>query len=435
MIYDTDAYCARRRFTSRISRISKSVRALIAAIAAIGITLGLAACSQTQKTMNFWSGLTGDDGPAMMRIINAYNATNPEYKVIFQPMSSNDLLTKIYSVMQTGKNIPDLLIRDQFTTGVLESQGMLNPSSTWAKYEPELKESNYLPQFWEGTKVDGVSYGVPLYVYQMVIYYNKNLVQKYGLDYILDDGFVTMDEILGLEGKLPKDVYALVPSNLQYALTSMIYSAGGSIEEGVKDLTADMWRKPISKLREMNDKGLISPRDVDAEQVFGSGKGVFAVLGTWTQGNMAAALGKDNIGEANTLQVDMSNPSNFLYQQNWLQLKDPKRPESRVKAAADFIEFVREHWMMWSDVGSISPAYVDLDNPEYQKLLQASFTNSEEERQYIRTSSYLYGGYATVSGTSPATIQDIIYGDIGVDEGLKQLDQITQGLIQIQDEA
>ena len=38
----------------------------------------------------------------------------------------------------------------------------------------------------------------------MAIYYNKDLIKKYNLQYILDDGFVTIDEIKDLKGKLPK---------------------------------------------------------------------------------------------------------------------------------------------------------------------------------------------------------------------------------------
>lgn len=419
----------------RASRLMRTLfRPLVAVLAALGMVLTVGGCgsSSAQKVMYFWNGLIGDDGPAMQRIIKAYNDTNPEYKVVFQPMNGGDLTTKIYSVMQTGKNIPDLVINDQFNTSVFESQGLLNPSSVWSKYEPELKESNYLPQAWQGTVVDGKSYGIPLYMFQMAIYYNKKLVRKYHLEHILDDGFVTVDEIKSLKGKLPKGMYGLVQTNLPWAMMSLLYSAGGDLTKDVKDMTGDPWRKPLKALREINDMGLMNPLDSDGEQVFGSGHAVFAMLGTWTQHNMAEALGADNIAEANTLQYSMDRPSNFLYQQNWIQLKDPKRPESRVKAAAQFIEFVRTHWMMWSDTGSISPSYSDLNNPKYQKLIQASFTNGERERKAIKMSNYLYGGYATAGW---GTFNDIVFSNVTLDEGLKQLDLMTQGQIQIQDQS
>ena len=115
-----------------------------------------------------------------------------------------------------------------------------------------------------------------------------------------------------------------------------------------------------------------------------------------------------------------------------MQLKDPHRSAAKSAAAADFVNYVYEHWMDWSEVGSISPAYRDLNNPEYQKLIQASFTNGKKERDAIKPSNYLYGGYATAGW---GTYNDIVYGNVGLEEGLKTLDLMAQGQIEIQEES
>ena len=396
--------------TSRhLTGLRRFAKAAVAVCASLGLVLAAGGCgasSGESKTIYFWNNLVGDDGPAMQRIVKEYNAQS-DYKVVFQPMNGGDLTTKIYSVMQTGKNIPDIIIGDQFQTAVLQSQGLLDTMDDWQKVAPDLKESSFLPATWKGVTVNGKAYGIPLYLYQMAIYYNKDLVKKYNLQYILDDGFVTIDEIKDLKGKLPKGTYALTYGNLPWAFMSLLYGAGGTLENDMDDLTKDVWRKPMEKLKEAYDAGVIAPMDVDGEQAFGSGKAVFAQLGTWAQGNMSNTLGADKIAEANTLQYSADNPVNFFYQCNWMQLKDPHRSAAKSAAAADFVKYVYEHWMDWSEVGSISPAYRDLNNPEYQKLIQASFTNSKKERDYIKTSNYLYGGYATAGW---GTYNDIVYG-------------------------
>ncbi len=54
---------------------------------ALVMALSLAACgggkdkASGKKEITFWSIFTGGDGMAMDAIVNAYNATNPEYKV------------------------------------------------------------------------------------------------------------------------------------------------------------------------------------------------------------------------------------------------------------------------------------------------------------------------------------------------------------------
>lgn len=236
--------------TSRhLTGLRRFAKAAVAVCASLGLVLAAGGCgasSGESKTIYFWNNLVGDDGPAMQRIVKEYNAQS-DYKVVFQPMNGGDLTTKIYSVMQTGKNIPDIIIGDQFQTAVLQSQGLLDTMDDWQKVAPDLKESSFLPATWKGVTVNGKAYGIPLYLYQMAIYYNKDLVKKYNLQYILDDGFVTIDEIKDLKGKLPKGTYALTYGNLPWAFMSLLYGAGGTLENDMDDLTprtcgASPWR-------------------------------------------------------------------------------------------------------------------------------------------------------------------------------------------------
>ena len=266
----------------------------------------------------------------------------------------------------------------------------------------------------------------------MAIYYNKDLVNKYHLGYILKDGFVTIDEIRSLKGKIPKGMYGLALGNLPWAFVPLLYGAGGTLENNMSDLTSSVWRKPFEKLIAAYKDGVSAPSDVDGEQAFGSGKAVVAQLGTWSQGNMSKTLGADKIAEANTLQYDSKHFSNFLFQCNWMQLKDPNRSAAKSAAAAKFVDYVYKNWMDWSNVGSISPAYRDLNNPEYRKLIQASFTNSERERKYITTSNYIYGGYSAYAW---GTYADIVFGNVSLEDGLKTLNLTEQGRIELQKES
>ena len=96
------------------------------------------------------------------------------------------------------------------------------------------------------------------------------------------------------------------------------------------DLTKDVWRKPMEKLKEAYDAGVIAPMDVDGEQAFGSGKAVFAQLGTWAQGNMSNTLGADKIAEANTLQPPPTSSSTCT-STGWIGLRSvPSRRHTAI---------------------------------------------------------------------------------------------------------
>ena len=94
--------------TSRhLTGLRRFAKAAVAVCASLGLVLAAGGCgasSGESKTIYFWNNLVGDDGPAMQRIVKEYNAQS-DYKVVFQPMNGGDLTTKIYSVMQTGKNM------------------------------------------------------------------------------------------------------------------------------------------------------------------------------------------------------------------------------------------------------------------------------------------------------------------------------------------
>lgn len=410
-------------------------RVLGTAVAAPALALGAASCStggDKSKKLYFWNGLVGDDGPYMQKIIKAYNETDPEYPVVFQPMAGGDLTTKIYSVLQTGQNIPDLVIQDQFIMATLQDQGAIGTMEPFIEQQPNLGKDSFLPEAWENCIIDDEVFGIPLYLFSEVLYYNKELLKKYGAEDLLEDGFITIDDIKSLKGKLPKDTYALAQQNLPWAIMSLFYSGGGELEEGMKDMTSAPWRNAIQALKELYDEGLMAPIDADGEQLFGSGKALFAILGTWSQGNMKETLGEEKVGLTNTLQMDTASPANFFYQQNWIQLKDETRPPERTAAAAQFIEFVRKNWMMWAATGSISPNMDDIENPDYGDYLQSVYTRDDKEKSLIATSNYVYGGYATAGWE---TFNDIIYGKISMEKGLRLLDQQTQGQIQIQEQA
>ena len=53
------------------------------------------------KTITFWSVFTGGDGTAMQKIVDAYNATNPEYQVEHVMIEQGNLYTQLSLVVNS----------------------------------------------------------------------------------------------------------------------------------------------------------------------------------------------------------------------------------------------------------------------------------------------------------------------------------------------
>jgi len=79
-------------------------RKFLSAATLAGITL-LAGCGNA-NTITFWNPLTGDDGAYMDALVAEYNETDPEFPV--ESVITADMYTKIYTVMNSGKDIPVL---------------------------------------------------------------------------------------------------------------------------------------------------------------------------------------------------------------------------------------------------------------------------------------------------------------------------------------
>ena len=95
-------------------------------IVCMALLVTLSACgSDNSKTITFWTPLTGEDGAYMDQLVEDYNATNPDIKV--KHVITADMYTKLSTVLNTGKDIPDLAIIHADRVPGYVKQGMLEP--------------------------------------------------------------------------------------------------------------------------------------------------------------------------------------------------------------------------------------------------------------------------------------------------------------------
>src|SRR5699024_8662936 len=140
----------------------KAKKMIGASLLALGAVFMLAGCGSKKdaKTITFWNPLTGDDGAYMDNMVKEYNKTDPEYPV--KAVVTSDMYTKIYTVMNSKKDVPDLtLIHADRVPGFVQSD-MLEPMDDVIKDKTEINADNYLPQAWSAGTVDGKQYTVPL---------------------------------------------------------------------------------------------------------------------------------------------------------------------------------------------------------------------------------------------------------------------------------
>ena len=175
--------------------------ALVSA-AALGL-VGLSACSNNNSsskssskiptkiskktTINFWYSLTGTSQSALKKLTKDFEKKNPNITIKLQSQGGNysDLQAKLVSGLQSPKDLPTIT---QAYPGWLYNaakNNMLvnltpyvnNKSVGWGSY----KNSGIKKALWDGANIGGTQYGVPFNKSVEVLFYNKTLLDKYGV--------------------------------------------------------------------------------------------------------------------------------------------------------------------------------------------------------------------------------------------------------------
>ncbi|MNO69702.1 putative arabinose-binding protein precursor [compost metagenome] len=386
----------------------------------------LAGCGEdNSKTITFWTPLTGDDGAYMDQLVKDYNATNPEIKV--KHVITSDMYTKLSTVLNSGKGVPDLTIIHADRVPGYVKQGVLEPMTAVTAAQPEIKQENYLPQAWSTGTIDGTQYTVPLDIHSNVMYYNKDLLKKYNAESFLDDNVVTIDEMLSLKGKLAEGDYVVNDALLGWVILAQIQNLGGDIQENGKPaVNTPVMKQAMEEVKKINDAGLMTPFGEDGYLMFQSGNVLFSTDGTWSSTAHAAVEGL-NFGVTNVYSPTADKFTNRSSSHLFSMMKNKDRSEEKVAGIGNFLEFIRENSIEWAKAGQIVASKQVNESPEFKNYMQSFFTSSEKEIESLYIYTYEY--YPYIAEAVDTYCGDIVRGNVDIDETLQTMQKFVEDKI------
>ena len=399
-------------------------RKFLSAATLAGITL-LAGCGNA-NTITFWNPLTGDDGAYMDALVAEYNETDPEFPV--ESVITADMYTKIYTVMNSGKDIPDLTLIHADRVPQFADLDMLEPIEGLMATNTDLSADNYLEVAWNAGNYEGTQYTVPLDIHGNAMYYNTDLLDKYDVNTFLDDDVVTIEEILSLDGKLDEGQYAINNALIEWVTLANVVNAGGDIsdEAGNPTINTDAMRSVVEQLKSVADAGLMSPYGEDGYAMFQSGDVLFSTDGTWTSTAHGSVEGL-NFGVTNIYSVTADKFTNRSSAHLFSLLNNEDRTDEKEQGVADFLSWMRENSLDWAGAGQIVASKEVFESEEYQQYPQSFFTSSDVEKEASYIFDYKY--YSYVESALGTVLSDMIYGNITIDEGLDQAQKTVEDLI------
>ncbi|KAB8137611.1 extracellular solute-binding protein [Gracilibacillus oryzae] len=394
----------------------------------------LAGCSGgDENTIQFWTPLTGEDGAYMDELVDAFNETEPEFEV--EHVVTSDMYTKMYTVLNSGNGIPDLSIihADRVTSFV--KQGLIEPMTGIMEAQPELNTENYLAEAWEAGNVEGTQYTVPLDIHSNAMYYNKDLLAKYGVEHWLDDNVVTFDEMLSLQGQLEEGQYVLNDALAGWVVLAQIQNLGGDIQQdGAPAVNTPEMEQAIGAIKELADAGLMTPYGEDGYLMFQSGNVLFSTDGTWSSTGHGQVEGL-NFGVTNIYAFEPTTFHNRASSHLFAMLEKEERTDEKEQVIGDFLEFIRQNSLKWAEAGQIVASTEVIESPEYDEYMQSFFTSTPEQEESLHI--YTYEHYPYVAEAIDTYVGDLIHGEMDLQQGLEEMqkfvdDKVAEGSLDIE---
>jgi ABC-type glycerol-3-phosphate transport system substrate-binding protein len=134
----------------------------------------------SKLVIRFWHGFTSKDGEAMLQLVRAFNAANPEIEVQVQRIPWGTYYNKLFVAGLAGR-APEVFISHTTMLSRLERGRFLQPVDALVARSDAALAEDIDPHMWAAVAVEGRHLGVPLDVHPLGLFYNRTLLKEAGL--------------------------------------------------------------------------------------------------------------------------------------------------------------------------------------------------------------------------------------------------------------
>lgn len=321
----------------------------------------------------FWNGFTGGDGPMMKELVEKFSTENPNIAVTMTTMQWADYYAKLPTAVTSGKG-PDIGIMHVDSVATNAARNVIQPLDDVAT-SLDLQESDFAPVPWKAGIYNDTRYAIPLDVHPLGFYYNKDVMEKAGLD--PEKPPTNNDEYLAALEELKKsgvEGHWATPFPFTGSLTvqSLIWQFGGSMfnddgtqvtwseEPGVAGLTwyVDLVKNGYSPAKVAQDADYIA---------FKNGKNAFNWNGIWQINDLKQT--DINWGVAPLPDIGGQNAA-WAGSHQFVLPVQKQVDENKAQASRVFINWISEQSLTWAEAGQVPARNSVRDSDEFKALTE-----------------------------------------------------------------
>lgn len=356
------------------SKLRGSLRSLIgiAAISAVALT-GCAAATDESATeapveaepivleytgpaveLSYWNGFTGGDGPFMQAMVEEFNASHDNIKIVNNTLPWGDFYSTLPTAVGAGEGADvGIMHIDQLPT--FAASGVIVPLDDLVA-TIGLSADDFTQDVWNATEYKGARVGIPLDVHSLAMYYNTEHFEKAGITEVPADAESFEAAMVALQAAGYETPFwmpnrwpsHLMNLSLQWQFGGSAWGADGTTAEfaneaGVKAL---QWQRSII------DKGF-SPNDVapDSQYIaFKNGETSITWDGIWQINDLTASGMPYGVAAIPTIGTQ---PGVWASSHNFFMSSQAAADENKAQASKVFIAWMSERSGDWAGSGMI----------------------------------------------------------------------------------
>lgn len=363
-----------------------------------------------QVEVRMWTPLSGGDGARMRALIDRFNASQNEVRVVSTTLKWGEpFYTKLITASVVGAG-PDVATVHLSRITNLAGGGVLRPLSDQELAAVGLRGGDFFPRQWEKSRYQGQTYAVPLDLHPLVLYYNKDLADKAGLldsagrlkpiegiD-ALSAAFRAVKERTGRAGM------TMESSQSSYAIwrlwLSMLAQRKVPLIKDGRFVYGPAGEESLTRIADWFRAGYAQPGldyPASTSQFMGGNAG-FMINGVWEVPELVRAYGRGTLDfEYGIVPLPrMYNDASVWADSHCFAIPandgKPMAPE-KVRAVLRFIAFVSTHSMGWAEGGHV-PAYRPVAESAAARSLEPNAMYAEAAQQVIYDPDGWYMGAA-----------------------------------------
>ena len=362
----------------------------------------------------------GADHQNWQNLIDAFNATNPTYPLRNVSMEQDAMYTRIATAAATGVGVPELAVVHAERIAGFVALDMLRPLDDLTAPFPYINAANYIAGAWDIGAVGGARYGIPLDIHTWVMFYNRDLLNYFGVEWVLEDGIVTYDEIRQV-GEIVNAAGGPATLGVTWMwpnFTSLYRQMGGNItDDGIRPtIYTPEGIAALELLHSLYMDGVTNLNGEDASQLFQIGQLLFIPEGIWYL-NVATQIEGFEWGITHTPQYNPNNLVNWSSSHQFVLLASEERTPEQEQVIMEFIDWVRENSIEWARAGQNPAALEILNSAEFSQMPQSFLLATPQNQQSLVLFEYLYNGF--VSDAINRIGFDSVFGAMDIRQALQ----------------